>query len=209
VDLVERAGHLKPMLVDFALSPRFDRELSAVVAESFPTGVVTDESKFSMVLDHFALQHRLPSGTTVVEAFAAAHPELTDAERDILARGGSSSTWRPLASMPSACSGSTKTASSSPSRRRSWKARSSREAPIPISAPRRWTISRSSSGRSVITCAVLAANTMGHGCSAQTAGSGWVRRADMAGPDLPRPREPYTSAHLQRWPMGAERTETA
>jgi hypothetical protein len=36
VDLVERAGHLKPMLVDFALSPRFDRELSAVIAESFP-----------------------------------------------------------------------------------------------------------------------------------------------------------------------------
>ena len=29
----------------------------------------------------------------------------------------------------------------------------------------------------------------------------------MAGPDLPRPREPFTSAHLQRWPMGAERTE--
>jgi hypothetical protein len=84
VDLVERAGHLKPMLVDFALSPRFDRELAAVIAESFPTGVVTDESKFSMVLDHFALQHRLPSGTTVVEAFASAHPELTDAEREML-----------------------------------------------------------------------------------------------------------------------------
>jgi hypothetical protein len=46
-----------------------------------------------------------------------------------------------------------------------------------------------------------------HGCPAQTAGSGWVRRADMAGPDLPRPREPFTAAHLQRWPMGAERTE--
>jgi hypothetical protein len=29
----------------------------------------------------------------------------------------------------------------------------------------------------------------------------------MAGPDLPRPREPFTSAHLQRWPMGAERAE--
>lgn len=37
-----------------------------------------------MVLDHFALQHRLPSGTTVVEAFTAAHPELTDTERDML-----------------------------------------------------------------------------------------------------------------------------
>ncbi len=29
----------------------------------------------------------------------------------------------------------------------------------------------------------------------------------MAGPDLPGPREPFTSAHLRRWPMGAERTE--
>jgi hypothetical protein len=29
----------------------------------------------------------------------------------------------------------------------------------------------------------------------------------MAGPDLSGPREPFTTAHLQRWPMGAERTE--
>jgi len=56
-------------------------------------------------------------------------------------------------------------------------------------------------------CAVLAANTTGHGCSARTAGSGWARGADMAGPDLPGPREPFTVAHLERWPMGAERTE--
>ena len=84
MDLVERAGHLKPMLVNFAMSPRFDRELSAVIARDFPGGVVTDESLFSMVLDHFVLQHRLPSGGTVVEAFIAAHPELTDAERGML-----------------------------------------------------------------------------------------------------------------------------
>jgi hypothetical protein len=84
VDLVERAGSLKGMLVDFATSPRFDRELSAVIAERFPDGVVTDESMFSMVLDHFALQHRLPSGNTVVEAFVQAHPELPEAERDML-----------------------------------------------------------------------------------------------------------------------------
>src|SRR5260370_1139172 len=109
--------------------------------------------------------------------------------------------------MPSAWFGSMKTVSSSPSRCRSWKAKSSREAPIPNSVPRRWTISLSLSGWSGITCAVLAANTMGHGCCAGTAGNGWVRRADMAGPDLPGPREPCTAAHLQRWPMGAERTE--
>jgi hypothetical protein len=84
VDLVERAGHLKPMLVEFALSPRFDRELSAVIVRNFPGGVVTDESVFSMVLDHFALQHQLPSGSTVVEEFVAAHSELTGAEQDML-----------------------------------------------------------------------------------------------------------------------------
>ena len=84
MDLVQRAGDLKPELIDFALSPRFDRELSAVVAEQFPGGLVTDEAMFSMVLDHFALQYRLRSGSTVVEAFVAAHPELTDAERDML-----------------------------------------------------------------------------------------------------------------------------
>jgi hypothetical protein len=84
VDLVERAGELKPMLVKFALSPRFDRELSVVLERHFPGGVVTDESSFSMMLDHFALQHRLESGGTVVEAFADAHPELTAAERDML-----------------------------------------------------------------------------------------------------------------------------
>jgi hypothetical protein len=40
-----------------------------------------------MVLDHFALQHQLRSGNTVVEAFVAAHPELTGAERDMLLAG--------------------------------------------------------------------------------------------------------------------------
>ena len=84
MDLMERAGDLKQMLVEFALSPRFRRELSAVIDEQFPGGVVTDESMFSMVLDHFALQYRLPLGSTVVEAFTAAHPELTDTERDML-----------------------------------------------------------------------------------------------------------------------------
>jgi hypothetical protein len=84
VDLVQRAGDLKPLLTDFALSPRFDREFSAVLERHFPDRVVTDESVFSMVLDQFLLQHRLPSGTTVVEEFVAASPELADAEREML-----------------------------------------------------------------------------------------------------------------------------
>ena len=36
MDLVERAGQLKPMLVEFALSPRFNREFSAVIARRSP-----------------------------------------------------------------------------------------------------------------------------------------------------------------------------
>jgi hypothetical protein len=84
VDLVERAGTLKGMLVDFALSDRFDRELTAVIARQFPGGLVTDEAMFAMTVDHFALQYRLPSGTTVVQEFVADHPELPAAERDML-----------------------------------------------------------------------------------------------------------------------------
>ncbi len=84
MDLVKRAGQLKPMLVKFAMSPLFNRELKAAIAEHFPGMIVDDEAMFSMVLDHFALQHRLPSGTTVVEAFVAAHPELTEADRNML-----------------------------------------------------------------------------------------------------------------------------
>ena len=84
MDLVKRAGQLKAMLVKFAMSPLFDRERSEVIAESFPDRVVDNEARFSMVLDHFVLQHRLESGITVVEAFVAAHSELTGAERDML-----------------------------------------------------------------------------------------------------------------------------
>ena len=84
MDLVERAGTLKGMLVDFALSDRFDREFTAVIARQFPGGLVTDEAMFTMTIDHFALQHRLPSGTTVVQEFVADHPGLPAAERDML-----------------------------------------------------------------------------------------------------------------------------
>jgi len=60
------------------------REFSAVLEEHFPGRLVTDESLFSTVLDHFLVQHELASGTTVVEEFVAAHPELSDGERDML-----------------------------------------------------------------------------------------------------------------------------
>jgi hypothetical protein len=82
--LLDRSGDLKGMLVEFGMTPRFKREFSALVERQFPDGLVTGEAEFTMVTDRFLLQHRLPGGTTVVEEFVAAHPELPDDERDML-----------------------------------------------------------------------------------------------------------------------------
>lgn len=84
MDPMERAGVLKPTLVEFALSDRFERELSAVFEREFPGGVVHDESILSMVIDRFVLQHRLIGGDTVVDRFVSAHPELSAEDRDML-----------------------------------------------------------------------------------------------------------------------------
>jgi hypothetical protein len=84
VDLVERAGTLKGMLVEFAMSDRFGREFTAVIARQFPDGLVTDEAMATATIDYFALQHPLPSGTTVVQEFVADHPELPTSEQDML-----------------------------------------------------------------------------------------------------------------------------
>jgi hypothetical protein len=84
--LLDRAGDLKGMLMEFGMSPRFKREFSALIERQFPDGLVTDEAEFTMVADRFLLQQRLPAGNTVVEEFVAAHPELPDAERGMLLR---------------------------------------------------------------------------------------------------------------------------
>ncbi|GHE45498.1 hypothetical protein GCM10017673_54420 [Streptosporangium violaceochromogenes] len=84
MDPIERAGTLKSRLVRFALSRRFERELSAVFEREFPGGVVHDEGVVSLVIDHFALQHRLADGDTVVDRFVAARPKLSAEDRDML-----------------------------------------------------------------------------------------------------------------------------
>ena len=84
MDLLERAGDLKGMLVEFAFSGRFDRELSAVIEREFPGGVITDEAMLTATIDHFALQHRLSSGSTVLEDFAGTHRDLSDSDRALL-----------------------------------------------------------------------------------------------------------------------------
>ena len=82
--LADRAGDLKGILLEFGTSGRFTRELSGLIEEEFPGGLVTDESRFTSVLDRFLLQHRLAGGTTVVEEFVLAHPELSGEDRDLL-----------------------------------------------------------------------------------------------------------------------------
>src|SRR5262245_51950855 len=83
--LVARSGDLKRDLVRFAQQPRYHRAFrEALLNHEDVASVVVDEQKLTMVFDHFVLQHRLRNGKTVVEQFVAAHPDLPDAERDML-----------------------------------------------------------------------------------------------------------------------------
>ncbi|MFC0532495.1 hypothetical protein [Phytohabitans kaempferiae] len=84
VDLVARSGDLKRELVQYTQQPRYDRALrEALLARDLPP-TVSEEQQWIMFLDYFVLQHRLPNGKTVVEQFVAAHPDLPEAERDLL-----------------------------------------------------------------------------------------------------------------------------
>jgi Domain of unknown function (DUF6398) len=81
--LLEHCSELKRRLVEFACSRRFSRELDQAVNEGIG-GTVTSESEFTNLLDHFILQRPLADGRTVNEVFVAEHPELTDADRQML-----------------------------------------------------------------------------------------------------------------------------
>lgn len=83
--LVARSGDLKGELVEFAQSPRFARQLGARLDDAADRHGYLDEATAVLVIDHFALQHRLPDGRTVVERFVAQRrPVLPDEERQIL-----------------------------------------------------------------------------------------------------------------------------
>jgi hypothetical protein len=72
------------MLLEFGTSGRFSNELSGLIEQEFPGRLVTDEGQFTLLLDRFLLQHRLAGGTTVVEEFVLAHPELSAADQELL-----------------------------------------------------------------------------------------------------------------------------
>ena len=81
--LLEHCSELKRQLVDFACSRRFSRRLDKAVSEG-TGGTVTDEGEFANLLDRFILQQPLADGRTVAEVFVAEHPELTDADCQLL-----------------------------------------------------------------------------------------------------------------------------
>ena len=82
-DLLEHCSELKRQLVELACSRRFSRQLDKAVSEGIG-GSAMDENESANLLDHFILQHPLADGRTMVEVFVSEHPELTDADRQML-----------------------------------------------------------------------------------------------------------------------------
>ena len=82
--LIERSAELKGALVDFACGPRLGRHLSGFMQKSVRPGEVLDEGDAAGLVDRFALQHRLPTGKTVLDQFLAGRPDLSAADRDMV-----------------------------------------------------------------------------------------------------------------------------
>ncbi|TDD74234.1 hypothetical protein E1293_29900 [Actinomadura darangshiensis] len=84
MDQMARAGDLKGELVSFAMSDRFGAVLEGLVLDAFPDGVVDDEGVFAGVIEDFLFNHRLESGSRVVERFVAERRDLDDSDRALL-----------------------------------------------------------------------------------------------------------------------------
>ena len=83
-DLLERNAELKHELLDFAYSPRFSRHLSRLMLDAAGPGGTVDEGVAIATVDHFASQHRLPDGNTVLDKFLAARRDLSAVDREML-----------------------------------------------------------------------------------------------------------------------------
>ena len=84
-DLLGRAADLKGELVAFAQEARFARRLDALLSDAGDPLGYLDEAEAVRVIDHFALQHRLSDGRTVVERFVAQRrPKLSTDEREMV-----------------------------------------------------------------------------------------------------------------------------
>jgi len=81
--LLEHCSGLKRLLVEFASSRRFSRQFDQALRAG-SRGKAVDETEFINIIDHFILQRPLPGGRTVVETYVSAHPELAEADRQML-----------------------------------------------------------------------------------------------------------------------------
>jgi len=84
-DLIDRAADLKGELVAFAQSSRFASRLKSLLFDAADRHGYLDEGTAVLTIDHFALQHRLPDGRTVVERFVTQRrPQLSDDEQKMM-----------------------------------------------------------------------------------------------------------------------------
>jgi hypothetical protein len=82
--LIDCAGDLKKELLEFAYQPQFAKQLGRRLQDAASNKIV-NEGTLARVVDHFALQHRLPDGHTVAERFVAQRrPRLSDPEREMV-----------------------------------------------------------------------------------------------------------------------------
>ncbi|MFI6540166.1 hypothetical protein ACIBHY_47435 [Nonomuraea sp. NPDC050547] len=84
MDLLARARELKPELVHYATSGRFQRELTAVLDRFYAGGRPQDEANAFLPVDYFVHQHKLGGGGTVVDRFVHEHPGLDAADHELL-----------------------------------------------------------------------------------------------------------------------------
>jgi hypothetical protein len=82
--LLVRGAELKRALVEFTLSPRFEREREQLMLEATDPCQELSEAEAIGVIDRFALAYRLPNGETVLDQFLASRPDLTAADREML-----------------------------------------------------------------------------------------------------------------------------
>lgn len=84
--LRRRAGEPKHELIAYADQRRFRKEMDRVLEGAFALGPPRDEGHVVNEIDHFALEHPLPDGRTVLERFVAERRDLSDADRVLLLR---------------------------------------------------------------------------------------------------------------------------
>ena len=85
-DVLELCAELKSELLDFGLSPRFDRERRKVLTEYLSDDIFCDKAVQVSGLDYFLLEHKVRGGKTVLERFVESRKGLSTWERDLLLR---------------------------------------------------------------------------------------------------------------------------